>query len=407
MHKQTKICTLVLALLLTLVDIATSQVTQSPYSIFGLGIVEGDNIGVNKAMGGTGIALMSRYSINMHNPASYGGLDSLLSIFELGVFGKYTSYISSSGDQALFNASIKYIVMGFRIAPKIGLSFGLTPYSSVGYKIKSLSPLGGTTYEYVKTYSGEGGVNKIYLGSSFKITRNLFVGINAAYLFGNVTHSESSDGFSYSLKDMTYLSNLNINYGLNYQLKFNKWKYNIGLIYDNGKKLKTKSETTITTASVEETLSVKSKKFSIPQTFGIGLAIEKEYFRAGIDYEMKKWKDIDFNERFLDTRNSNRYSVGIEIPSFGIRKGTSKMIFYRFGAEYNQSYLIIKDTPIDYRAISFGAGIPLKGNVSVINLSVELGQNGTGKHGLIRENSCTLHLDIAMKDFWFIKRKYN
>ncbi len=57
-----------------------------------LGYLESNSIGPSKAMGGTGIAFLSEKSINMTNPASYSGLDSLLSIFEIAVFGKYTMF---------------------------------------------------------------------------------------------------------------------------------------------------------------------------------------------------------------------------------------------------------------------------------------------------------------------------
>jgi len=52
-----------------------------------------------------------------------------------------------------------------------------------------------------------------------------------------------------------------------------------------------------------------------------------------------------------------------------------------------KSYLVIDNTPIDYRAVTIGAGLPLKGILSVINISVELGQNGTTKTDFLRKAS--------------------
>ena len=71
-------------------------------------------------MGGTGIAFLSGRSINSMNPASYSGIDSLMSIFELGVFGKYTIYSTRNDDQSLLNANLKYLAMGFRINTMAG-----------------------------------------------------------------------------------------------------------------------------------------------------------------------------------------------------------------------------------------------------------------------------------------------
>ena len=385
---------------------ATAQLTSSPYSIFGMGSIEENGFGESKAMGGTGIAFMSGHSVNFLNPASYNGFDSLATVFELGLFGKYTSFNTINNSQGRLDASAKYIAMGFKITRKLATSFGLASYSTIGYNINVTSPVESSVLTYNKTFSGEGGVNQLFLGSSYKITNSLVFGINAVYLFGTITHSESSVDYNYTLKDLTYLSNINLNYGLNYQITNGGWKYNIGLIYNNGKTLTTRDASTITTSTSIETIKSKTNIFKIPKDYGIGLAIEKDYFKVGVDYELKRWKDVEFSNPLLETRNSNRYSLGIEIPSLGLNRGTSKMIFYRFGAEYSGSYLIIDKVPINYRSVSFGAGIPVKGDLSVINLSLELGKNGSKQNGLFQENFCTLHIDISLKGHWFIKWKY-
>jgi hypothetical protein len=407
MDKPGKTYILILILLIFKLFSVSSQTTSSPYSIFGLGYLEGNSIGPFKAMGGTSIAFLSDKSINIMNPASYSGLDSLMSIFEVGVFGKYTIFSTSRENQSLVNANLKYMVMGFRITPWLATSFGFSPYSSIGYNITTNAPIEGTSLEYTETFSGEGGINQVYLGGSVKILKNLSLGFNAAYLFGNITRSESSAEFTYYLDDATYVSNFDFNYGLNYQLKVKKWKYNLGLIYGNSKKLRTENITTIQTATETETLRSRKYKYSIPQNIGAGFALTKGFFSAGIDYEWSSWKDVEFTNNYLQTRNSNRYSFGVEFPLQGLNKGTGKMVFYRFGGEYRQSYLVIDDTPIDYRAVTIGAGIPLKGFLSIINVSLELGQNGTSKNGLFKENFVTLHLDMSLKNLWFMKRKYD
>ena len=407
MFKPGKKYFLILVLLISILGTASSQTTSSPYSIFGLGYLEGNSIGPFKAMGGTSIAFPSDKSINIMNPASYSGLDSLLTIFEVGVFGKYTIFSTSRENQSLVNANLKYLVMGFRVTPWLATSFGFSPYSSIGYNITTNASIEGTNKEYSETFSGTGGVNKVFLGGSVKLLKDLSIGFNAAYLFGDITRSESSAEFGYYLEDATYVSNFDFDYGLNYQFKINKWKYSLGLIYGNSKKLKTKNVTTIQTETETETLRSRKYKYGIPQNIGAGFALGKGFFSAGIDYEWSSWKDIEFTNNYLQTRNSNRYSFGMEFPSPGVNKGTGKMIFYRFGGEYRQSYLVIDNTPIDYRAVTLGAGIPLKGVFSVVNIALELGQNGTSKNGLFKERFITLHLDMSLRDLWFRKQRYN
>ena len=385
----------------------SSQISTSPYSIFGLGFLEGNSSGTSRAMGGTGLAFLSERSINYSNPASYSGIDSLLSIFELGVFSKYTIYSTKLDNQSLMNANLRHMAMGFRITPWLATSFGFSPYSSVGYTINTTAPVEGSNLEFAKTFTGDGGVNKVFLGGAVSLVKNLSVGINASYLFGNVTHTESSAVFDYSLEDATFVSNFIFNYGLNYQLDIKKWRYNIGLTYSSPKKLNTRNTTTIQTAYQVEVLKSRIYKYSVPRSIGAGFAVNKGFFRAGFDYEWSNWEEVEFTNTHLNTRNSNRYSLGVEFPSLGIRKGSGKMIFFRFGGEYRESYMIIKGVPINYRAVTIGAGLPLKGVVSVLNFSLELGQNGTIKRDLFRENFVTLNLDLSLRDMWFIKRRYN
>jgi hypothetical protein len=406
MIKHGKILILLFICAITLPDTVSSQTTSSPYSIFGLGYLESSSIGPNKAMGGTGIAFLSEKSINMTNPASYSGLDSLLSIFEIAVFGKYTMFSTQKENQSAINANLKYLAMGFRINRWLATSFGFAPYSSIGYHINAEAPIEGTNLKYLKTFSGEGGVNQVYLGGSVKVMKNLSLGVNAAYLFGDVTHSESSDVFNYSLKDVTYVSNFDFNYGLNYHFNVKKWEYFVGLTYNSSKNLSTNNVATIETATGTEVLKSRIYKYKIPQNFGFGLAVRKDFFLAGIDFERSNWNGIDFNNPLVRTRNSNRYSFGVEFPSQGLTKGTGKMFFFRFGAEYRESYLIIDNIPISYRAVTFGTGIPLNGALSSINVSLELGQNGTIRKDLFRETFCTLHIDMSLRDLWFRKRKY-
>jgi hypothetical protein len=408
MRKPEKILILQFLLLIILPCNISSQITSSPYSMFGIGKIENNSTGPFKAMGSTGIAFLSNKSVNIMNPASYSGIDSLVTIFELGVSGDYTYYYKNDDEkQGLPNANLRYILMGFRVTPWLATSFGFTPYSSIGYNINAESPLDGSNLKYITTFTGEGGINQVYLGGSATLIKNLSLGINAAYLFGAISHSESSSAFDYSLSDITYVKNFVFNYGLNYQLDFNKLRFNLGLIYTNKQKLVTDNETTVTTSYQTEELKERNYKYSIPQNIGGGIAVSKGYFSAGADYEWCNWENVKFSNHLIIPRNTNRYSLGVEFPSLGLRKGTGGMFMFRIGAEYSESYQVIDGVPINYRAITFGTGIPLRGVLSVFNLSFEVGRNGSTEKEFFLENFYNLHLDISLRDWWFKKRKYD
>lgn len=397
---------LLLIIVLCTVETAYSQLTSSPYSVFGLGIQAGNDAGTNISMGGTGIAFLSGTTLNTVNPASYGGLDSLKTLFDIGLFAKYTSYRTKTTSQSLFDANLRYFTMSFSPAPRIGTSFGIVPYSSVGYKINTISVIEGSNTEYDKTFEGDGGVNKVYLGNSYKLLNDLILGVNASFLFGSITRTEASSDGLYSFKDKNTFSNFYLDYGLNYKIKGKRLDYSIGIIYGNGKTLRTNSESSITTTSSYEELKSQKKVFRIPRNFGAGLAVSNKSFRAGIDYKREYWSEINFNRSLMQTRNSNRYSLGLEFASLGYNRSSNNIIYYRFGAEFTESYLVINKNPINYRSISFGTGLPVGAMLNVINISFEIGQNGTKNEGLIKENFYKLNIDISLKDFWFMKRLY-
>ncbi len=407
MRRQLTIYSLALMLMIALPGTLSSQITSSPYSIFGMGILEGNASGLSRAMGGTNIAFLTDRAINYGNPASYDGLDSLLTIFEVGIFSKYSVFQTSKEKQSLLNANFRYMAMAFRVSPWFSTSFGFTPYSSVGYNINTKAFLEGTNIEYLKSYIGKGGVNRFYVGGAFSFIKKLSLGVNASYLFGDITHIEASKAYEFSLSDITYLSNFTLNYGLNYQVDVKDWKFNIGLIYSDGKKLRTRNTTIIETKYETEILKSRKYRYSIPTTMGGGLSVRRNYFKAGIDYEWSSGEEADMSSAYyFHTRNSNRISAGFEFPSQGIRKGSVSMVMYRFGGEYRESYMVIKGVPIDYRAVSMGIGIPLKGVVSVVNTTLEFGQNGSIKRDLFRENFVTLSIDLSLRDLWFRKRQY-
>ena len=131
MRRQLTIYSLALMLMIALPGTLSSQITSSPYSIFGMGILEGNASGLSRAMGGTNIAFLTDRAINYGNPASYDGLDSLLTIFEVGIFSKYSVFQTSKEKQSLLNANFRYMAMAFRVSPWFSTSFDFHQHESL------------------------------------------------------------------------------------------------------------------------------------------------------------------------------------------------------------------------------------------------------------------------------------
>lgn len=242
--------------------------TSSPYSRYGLGELNQQNFALTSAMGGAFAAhhqdSVAPFYINIANPAGLAGLK--LTVLEIG--GQYQSTKISSSDVSSkkTNTNFSYGALAFPLR-KIagGASFGIMPYSTVGYKISSQTEepnVGTMNYQY----QGVGGINKVFLGTGFKpfhknlsrflrsdkydtlVARNetgkiklktfgkellseLSVGVSGNYLFGNIeqtTHVIYPNSTLYfnSRRDRSVqINDFTINGGLQTHFSINTMKY--------------------------------------------------------------------------------------------------------------------------------------------------------------------------------------
>ncbi|MBN1414577.1 MAG: hypothetical protein JW973_05715 [Bacteroidales bacterium] len=392
---------------------AGAQMTSSPYTFFGAGKAENNGFGVGKAMGNTGIGFKSSYSLNNINPASYSGIDSLSFLFEIGLFGKYTQFRTSYATQEHYDGGLRYLAMGFRITRWWSASLGIVPFSSVGYTIKTTDFIEGDLSQYTKTFTGEGGINQFYAGNAFRIFKNLSLGVHTSYLFGTITQNESmSSGDqlkAYYISKTRHIRNLHADFGLQYTVYSGEWNYTLGLVYGYKANFKTSTDYFLAYSSDTVELSEKKDDFILPAKYGIGLAVEKrKKLRIGVDYERRDWSSSQFTNPMLSVRNSERFSAGIEYLPYKTHRDPFYMkLYYRLGARYEKSYMVIDDIPINLMAVSIGVGIPMRSDFSTINISLEAGRNGTKAKGLIEENYLLLHVNLSLRDIWFLKPKYD
>ena len=168
--------------------------TNSPYSQYGLGTLGEQASGFNRGMNGLGLGFHEHNQINTLNPASYASIDSLSFIFDAGISGQITNYKEGGRKINANNANFEYVVAGFRLAKHLGISFGILPYSNIGYNYYNTEKVGNSSNEtsttsYVNTYNGSGGLHQAYLGMGWMPIKGLAIGFNASYLWGNYTRS--------------------------------------------------------------------------------------------------------------------------------------------------------------------------------------------------------------------------
>ena len=135
--------------------------------------------------------------------------------------------------------------MQFPITRRLAMSIGLLPYSYVGYDFGESRTEGGLSWG--ESFSGEGGLSDAYLGLSYDIwKKRLSIGLNAGFLFGNITHSRnlifpSSTGADDVYRNQRYeIRDLKLDFGIQYTHPLSKTEHvTVGFVYSPGKKLNT------------------------------------------------------------------------------------------------------------------------------------------------------------------------
>ena len=223
--------------------------TKSPYSQFGLGVLADQSTGFNRGMNGIGYAMREHNQIDYLNPAAYSAIDSLSFIFDAGVGLQRNTFEEKGKKQSGNRATFDYAVAAFRVAKGLGVSYGLLPYTNVGYSYSSTSNVNKGTYEdgsnptYTNSYSGDGGLHQVFVGAGWEPFRGLSVGFNASYLWGGYNRYVIN---SYSETYVNTLSRVykasvhsyKLDFGLQYEARVSrKDRFTLGLVYSLGHKL--------------------------------------------------------------------------------------------------------------------------------------------------------------------------
>jgi hypothetical protein len=387
--------------------------TASPYSFYGIGDVKFKGTVENKAMGGLGI-LPDSIHINLQNPASL----SSLKLTTFSVAGTYNtlSLKTESVSEKARRTTLDYLVMAFPVG-KIGLSLGLMPLSSVGYKIEKV-----TTTETLR-YTGTGGVNKVFVGAGYQITPKLSVGADLAYNFGTIeTNSAVSPNLQFGSRELntTSLSGISINTGVIYKSKLKKYDFissftlspstNLNSINDrNVAKISYNSSGSEVVWDSKDVIIADSKvKLPTKFAFGAGLGEIKKWF---VGFESTFQGSSNFGNVYASNvtfENASKIALGgYFVPNYNSFSNYLNKITYRAGFRHENTGLVINSESINDTALTLGLGLPVGGALSNINLGMEYGKRGTTNAALIQENYLNISIGLSFNDKWFVKRKFD
>ena len=408
----------------------TTTTSGSPYSTFGVGNIKGSVLPHNRAMGGLSAGVRRPggfFSINPANPASYSSIQ--LTTFDIGAYGSFNNLAKGDVSETGFNANLSHIAFGIPVSPKSALSFGLIPFSEIGYSFKSPAIIGTDTVNYV--YNGEGGISKAYLGYGVQLGKNVSVGVNASYLFGKLSRFSSlrlaptTPGVSTKVENSTHVGGLSFDYGIQYVANLSsKTRFTLGYSGTAQSKLNSTDNSFITRFTVDEEGNEgialdtvyrregQKAKTVLPLMHTAGFTFERtNKWMFGADVSLGQWSDYREGDKNPQLQNTFGVAVGGQItPDVTAVNNYFKLIDYRLGFKYDKTYVNLQNQDIKQIAITAGLGFPLPSSRSTfykINVGAEFGQRGTLENNLVREKFANIYLAFTLNDKWFQKYKFD
>ena len=412
------------ALLLTMVTgmaIAQNN-TNSPYTRYGYGDLSDQSFGNSKAMGGIAFGLRDGAQINPLNPASYTAIDSLTFLFEGGVSLQNMNISGSGVKLNAKNSSFDYLAMQFRLHPRIAMSIGLLPFSNVGYSVSDSKVDNGVSQ--TRSFTGDGGLHQLYGGIGVKVLKNLSLGVNASYFWGDITRTRTiiypatSESYSYIQQMGVSISDYKLDFGAQYTLDLSKkHSMTIGAVFSPKHKLN--NDYTVTTQVSTTNSNNLDATLELPNTFGVGFTYNYDKrLTVGADYSLQQWSKTkfgvntsddavreDFNETYTYC-NRHKVSVGAEyIPNLMGRSYLSH-IKYRLGAYYTTPYYKIggKEATREY-GVTAGFGLPVPRSRSILSISGQFVRISGQESAFVNENIFRVSIGLTFNERWFFKRR--
>jgi long-subunit fatty acid transport protein len=401
--------------------------TSSPYSFYGIGDIKFKGTVENRSMGSLSV-LPDSIHLNIQNPAHYASLK--LTSFSIGGTYANTKSETEAQEAKARRSSLDYMAFAIPVG-KVGIGFGLIPYSSLGYKIGKLTNITNSSNEIIRSiysrYNGVGGVNKVFVGFGYQLTKKLNFGADIQYNFGTITTSslQYQTDLQYGSREnnKSELRGLNFDLGLTYQTKVNsKYSFFSSLTYTPEAKLSLSNARNIEVVELlsssaisvveRQNVPVEDTEIKLPSKlgFGLGFGQVKKWLVGG---EVTLIQNSVMSNRFNDINgstfeNSVRYSLGgYFIPNYNSYSNYYKRVVYRGGLRYENTGLVLQNKSITDFAGNIGLGLPLSGTFTNINIGLEIGKRGTKYYNLVEENYINISVGLSLSDKWFVKRKFD
>jgi hypothetical protein len=326
-------------------------------------------------------------------------------------------------------------VGGFRVLPGLGVSFGLRPFTQVGYETKTNDvtlPNGFSNVTAIRTHIGEGGVHRAHLGLGYAPLRSFSLGVNASYLWGVTTHTATT-----SFTDATVptprvayeseVRSLHFDFGAQYTARLNKKNtLTLGLTFAPSHVLSgtsTVDNQIISNGQITSSNEHSLKDaYSLPATYGAGLMWQhNDRLRLAVDYTHQAWSKatqaevvannsnskMSFTKSSANLRDLDKLSLGLEYVPAPQGYTWAGRVRYRLGASYATPYTLINGQKgADTFVATAGVGLPILTNYnnrSMLNISASYEQLRSQVGSSLTERNFLLTIGLTFNERWFKK----
>ncbi|ALI98975.1 hypothetical protein [Rufibacter tibetensis] len=446
MYKPFRALLLISGLAIGSQQLQAQQLSNSPYSRFGIGdMVHGTGSIRSAAMGQIGVANGSAALINDQNPALLYYNSSVT--FEAAVASELKRISDKNTSQIDGTGNLGYLSLAIPLSRRWTSAFGLRPYSRVNYVTVASQPVVGAenTVTAFSEYNGSGGLNEVYFAHGVRIANGLTAGVSGSYLFGTIDRQESTvlvdteDSTSALQKTLIHTtskySGLMFKGGLHYRKKVSdKASLGFGATYAGKANIETDrqvaQERRFLDESVISSLVTDSVEgyTTVPQVLQVGLTFDNnKNWSVGADYTRVTGSDfrgfsLNKNEGRQELGDGYRIGVGTEItPDAGSVSSYLRRVTYRFGGYYGNSAINAiaqgsnAATVHDLKdmALTWGFSLPLGRGVrppdytqALLNTSFTVGQLQAKNTGL-KEQYFRFNVGVTFNNRWFVKRKFD
>jgi len=403
------------------------QAARSPFTTYGIGDRYGNAL-IHNQGNGIGISQPQEWYLNNQNPALL--IFNRYTVFEVGIVTESLTVRGDTTNEKNVGGNLNYIVTAFPVKlNKWTTGVGLMPYTDVNFSFQYpdyvKDPSGAVVDTLTTSETGNGGLTQLYWSNGVRLTRDIAVGLKAAYVFGpisnvysNLLANPGNVPYYVNVEEKTNYKGFNFGLGFSFSRdslgKRKDHRFSVGGVYNFAANLNATSKskifrTTLGGDTVERyNIENNDGNLHIPGSFIVGVSYGKGLnWSVGTDFSYQDWssfESVSDDEEGLG--QAWRVAVGGEytIDPYAV-ESYFKRVTLRLGASMEKYPFLANNKEVKDFGINFGFSLPA--GRSSMDLALKVGKRGNKKENLLEESYFKVYFGITFNDQWFIKRKFD